>query len=91
VIPTEILKLDEILDVWMVHPQHGHIGAPACTSLGDLAKGLVINPQEAHRPRGLAGRGRYQIPFGPKAGEGEAIAATSLLNQSGVPQGLKDA
>ena len=75
----------------MVHAQHGHVGAAAGAALGDLAKGMVIDAQEADRPGGLPGGGFDQRALGAQAREGEAVAAAGLLDQRGVAQGLEDA
>ena len=101
VMPTEMLKLvicvfvglagDELFDIRMVHAQHGHVGAAAGAALGDLAEGLVVDAQEAHRPGGLPGGGFHQRALGAQAREGEAVAAAGLLDQRRIAQGLEDA
>ena len=60
-------------------------------ALGDLAKGVVVDAQEADRAGGLPGGGFDQRALGAQAGEGEAVAAAGLLDQGGVAQGLEDA
>ncbi len=82
---------DELLDIRVIHAQHGHIGPTPRTPLGDLAKGLIIHAQEAHRPGGLPGRGLDQGVLGAQARERKAIASARLLDQGGVAQALEDA
>ena len=82
---------DELFDIRVVDAQHAHVGAAARAALGDLAEGVVVDAQEAHRPGGLPGGGLDHRSVRAQAREGEAVAAAGLLDQGGVAQGLEDA
>ena len=82
---------DEFFHIRMIHAQDGHVGAAAGAALGDLAKGMVVDAQEADRPGGLPGGGFDQAALGAQAREGEAVAAAGLLDEGGIAQGLEDA
>ena len=75
----------EFLDIRMVHPQDGHIRAAPGAALGDLAEGVVIDPQESDRSGGLPGGGFDQRAFGAQTGEGKTIPAAGLLDEGGIP------
>jgi hypothetical protein len=49
---------DEFLDIGVIDAQDSHIGAAARTTLGNLAKGLIVNAQETHGTGSLPG-GRH--------------------------------
>ena len=82
---------DEFLDIRMVHAQHRHVGAAACSALRHLAEGVVVYAQEAHRAGRLPGGGLDQRALGAQAGEVESVAAAGLLDEGGVAQRLEDA
>ena len=82
---------DEIFDIRVIHAQDGHVGAAAGAALGDFAKGVVVDAQEADRTGGLAGRGFHQAALWAQAGEREAVAAAGLLDEGSIAQGLEDA
>ena len=82
---------DEFLHVGMVHPQHGHVGAASCSALRNLPKGVVVHPQEADGPRGLARGGFHYRALGPQAGKGKPIPPARLLNQGRIAQGHENA
>ncbi len=50
------LASDEFVNIRMVHAQDTHVGSAPCATLGDFTKGMIVNPQEAHRTGGLPGR-----------------------------------
>ncbi len=81
---------NELFHIGMVYAQHAHISAAAGATLCNLAEGMVIDSQESHRTRGLAGRRINQRTFGPQTREGETVAAPGLLDQGGIPQGLEN-
>ena len=75
----------------MIDAQHSHVGAAARAALGDLAEGLVVNAQEAHRAGGAPRTGLDQRVFGAQAREGEAVASAGLLDESRIAQSLENA
>ena len=81
---------DEIFDIRVIDPQHAHVGAAPAAALGDFAKGIVVDAQEADRSGCLPGRSFDQRALGAQAREGEAIAAAGLLDQRRVAQGGED-
>ena len=75
----------------MIDAQHAHVGAAAAATLGDLAEGLVVDAQEAHRAGRAAGRGVHDVALGPQPAEREAVAAARLLDQGRHAQGAENA
>jgi hypothetical protein len=83
---------DELFDVRVVDAQHAHVGPAPAAALGDLAKGLVVDAQEADRPGGAPGRGVCTyVVLRAQPAEGEAVAAARLLDQRGDAQRAEDA
>ena len=82
---------DELLDVGMIHPQHGHVGPASCPALGDLAERDIVHAQKPHRPRGHPGAGGDRVPLGPQPRKREPVAAAGLLDQGRIAQSLEDA
>ena len=84
------LASDKFFHVRVVNPQHCHVGAAPGTALGDLAKGIVIHPQEAYRPGRLPGRRPHHAALGTQSREGKPVTSAGLLNQSSIAQGLEN-
>ena len=81
---------DEFLNIRMIHAQDSHIGTPARAALSDLPKSLIVDAQKTHRTGGLTSRGLHQGSVRAQTRKGKSIAAAGLLDQGGVPQGLKN-
>src|SRR5205807_9616908 len=75
------LDVDELLDVGMVNVEVGHIGAAASAALLDGLGGRVEDLHKGHRAGRNAARGADDIAGGPEPAEGEAGAATALVDQ----------
>ena len=85
------LARDEVADIGMIDAQHGHVRPAPCAALGHFAEGLVVDAQEPDRTGGQPGGGLDDGAFLAQAAEGEAVAASRLLNQSRVAESLEDA
>ncbi len=44
-----VLAGDELSNVRMVDAQHGHVRSTPCAALGNLAEGLIVDPEEPDR------------------------------------------
>ena len=75
----------------MVHPQHGHVGAPPGPALADDPRGDVKDAHKTHRARGLSAAAAHRRPPGTQAREREPRPTAGLLDERGVAQRLKDA
>ncbi len=82
---------DEILDIRMVDAEDGHVGAAAGAALGNLTEGVVVDTEEPDGSGGFAGGSFDDAALGAETGEGKAVAAAGLLDESGVAERLEDA
>jgi hypothetical protein len=86
-----ILATDELLNVGVIHLQHGHVGAPSRPSLADDSRGDVKDAHKTHRACGLPPAAAYPGSPGAQPGEGKPRSPAGLLDQRCVAQRLKDA
>ncbi|MNS49618.1 hypothetical protein D3C72_822310 [compost metagenome] len=85
------LVLDEVHDVRVVDAQNAHVGAAAHAALLDALGGRVVDVHEGHGARAHALGRVDDVVLGAQAREGEAGAATGLVNEGRVLGGLEDA